>query len=199
MRLLDERKQLFRDMQSNSDDYSDEQIEELMDDIDHTPDVEAEWKKFESTHFATEKKITMPYWFNKIAAMIAIIITTGIVYAASVAIGIITNPFTRTESPSTHAVVKAEVKTSAKTECDTTGLMQTIIEPVIFDGAQLYQILDEFSTYYNVKVEYTSDKAKSIRLFFKWDKKKELCNNIEALNSFERINISLTDSIIVVK
>ena len=43
----DEQRRLFLDMQEHPENYSDEQLEAMMDDLDSELDAQAAWKRFE--------------------------------------------------------------------------------------------------------------------------------------------------------
>ncbi|MBQ0023259.1 MAG: DUF4974 domain-containing protein [Prevotellaceae bacterium] len=192
MKPTDDKNSLFRDMQNNPDGYSDEQIEAMMEELDHAPNTEAEWETFAANHFAKERRI-VPFWLSKAAAVIAIIIVSGIVYAATVAVGIVPSPFAETDSSN------ETISNTTTSVADTIVTNTKVEESVVFDNAPLSQILAEFSAYYHVKIEYVNVNSKSLRLFFKWNKGRDLSSNIEALNAFERICISQNDSILTIE
>ena len=66
----------------------------------------------------------------------------------------------------------------------------TDLKPMVFDNAELKDVLTLFASFYQVKVEYKNVEAQHVRLFFNWDKQRSLQQNIEILNAFDRINIS---------
>ena len=84
MKPLD-KKQLFRDMQEHPENYTDEQLEAMMADIDREPDTEAAWQRF-------EKRAISPLprdgergrkWVSRVAAsFIAVLLITGVAFAA---------------------------------------------------------------------------------------------------------------------
>ena len=53
---LEENKRLFLDMQEHPENYSDEQLEAMMDHIDRVPDVDGAWERFEKREMAVRKR-----------------------------------------------------------------------------------------------------------------------------------------------
>jgi len=97
-----DKKQLFRDMQEHPENYSDEQLEAMMADIDREPDAEAAWQRFEertlsplprdgeSLAGARKLRAATPFhnrrgrrWVFRVAAsFIAVLFITGVAFAA---------------------------------------------------------------------------------------------------------------------
>ena len=72
------KKQLFRDMQEHPENYSDEQLERMMADIDSKPDIVATWARFE------KKTSQHPshHWLLIAAMFVGAIIVAGVAFAA---------------------------------------------------------------------------------------------------------------------
>lgn len=72
------KKQLFRDMQEHPENYSDEQLERIMADIDSKPDIVATWARFE------KKTSQHPshHWLHIAAMFVGAIIVAGVAFAA---------------------------------------------------------------------------------------------------------------------
>ena len=97
-----DKKQLFRDMQEHPENYSDEQLEAMMADIDRAPDTEAAWQRVEAKMMNDKLRMTNDEYssptshernsnssfiirhssFQKIAAsFIAVLLITGVAFA----------------------------------------------------------------------------------------------------------------------
>ena len=50
--------------------------------------------------------------------------------------------------------------------------------------------------YYGLTRNWKSEKAKTLRLFYIWDKQKSAVEAISSMNSFERIRLELNDCIL---
>ena len=55
------------------------------------------------------------------------------------------------------------------------------------------------SAYYNVQVEWRSDEARDLRLYYQWEPTFTLDKVVDMLNSFEAINITREGDKIIVK
>ena len=64
------------------------------------------------------------------------------------------------------------------------------IKPVVFDNAELGDVVSQLAAFYHVKVEFDNAESQHVRIFFNWDKTKTLEQNLEILNVFERIQIT---------
>jgi TonB family protein len=102
MNPTDNKKQLFRDMQEHPDNYSDEQIEAMMDDLDQIPDVETEWKKFEEVHLKKQNHKSL----SSSILMAAAVFIGLLVCVLLVNSGKVPNPF----APTDNLISKADVK-----------------------------------------------------------------------------------------
>lgn len=187
--------------------YSEEEVQEILKDdecretyellvlLDNAytgeidPDTEQALREFESSH-----NISRGWNWRKIAAIfIGVLIISGITYAA-ISISrhhseIAQHKVVKTTHPST--LSKAQVVTSRP---DTLSM-----EPKVFDNVELVQILREISQYYDVKVVYASNTNKHIRLHYRWEKQKSLQNVVDALNHFEKVNLTLNEDKLIVE
>ena len=80
MMHIDNNKRLFLDMQEHPENYSDEQLEVMMNDIDRDPDTDAVWNQFVqkgSGNVSAARK-----WLKIAAMFICILLMTGIALAA---------------------------------------------------------------------------------------------------------------------
>ena len=66
-----------------------------------------------------------------------------------------------------------------------------------FENAELQQILQELSDYYHVGVEFRNEQSRHIRIYTKWDTTAPLHLIIDRLNGFEKVSIRLIDNHIV--
>lgn len=195
MNISNENYHDFLKMQENPEDYTDEQLEAMMDSMDEVPDVEDEWTKFEVVHLHEDNSSRNYVWTKKAASVIVAILLMGIAYAASVAIGIMPNVFSAHNESGQLDETSSHIQTSTSQP----QTHKTSKPLVLFDNVTLGDITSEFSTYYNIKVEFKDAKAKDIRLYFNWDKSASLEDNIAVLNAFEKINIRLKDNTLIVE
>lgn len=204
----------FLDMQDNPQKYTDRQVEELLEDDDIRQfaalmaltkramtdreerrkgvDVEAEWQRFARSHAPRHSRLV------RVAAMIAaIVMAAGMVYAAAIGLGMVQNPLRRPQkAPAAHsaAVARPAVSTAPDT-------VKTAAPPdtVVFEDAELGTILSQMAAWYKVKVEIKDGQAAHMRLYFTWNRKESLQQNVDLLNAFSRINIVFTDNTLIVQ
>ena len=69
----------------------------------------------------------------------------------------------------------------------------------LYDNVPLEQIINDMSAYYNVQVEWRSDEARNLRLYYQWEPSFTLDMVVDMLNSFEAINITREDNKIIIK
>lgn len=195
MNISNENYHDFLKMQESPEDYTDEQLEAMMDSMDMVPNVEEEWTKFEAAHLHGDNSSRSYVWMKKAASVIVAILLMGIAYAASVATGIMPNVFSAHNESGQLEETLSHIQTS-------TSKPQTLTTSkplVLFDNVTLGDITSEFSTYYNIKVEFKDTKVKDVRLYFNWDKSASLEDNIAVLNAFEKINICLKDNTLIIE
>lgn len=204
----------FLDMQDNPQKYTDRQVEELLEDDDIRQfaalmaltkramtdreerrkgvDVEAEWQRFARSHAPRHSRLV------RVAAMIAaIVMAAGMVYAAAIGLGMVQNPLRRPQkapAAGSAAVVRPAVGTAPDT-------VKTAAAPdtVVFEDAELGTILSQMAAWYKVKVEIQDEQAAHMRLYFTWNRKESLQQNVDLLNAFSRINIVCTDNTLIVQ
>ena len=69
----------------------------------------------------------------------------------------------------------------------------------LYDNVPLEQIIKDMSAYYNVQVEWRSDEARDLRLYYQWEPTFTLDKVVDMLNSFEAINITREGDKIIIK
>ena len=70
---------------------------------------------------------------------------------------------------------------------------------VVFENTELASILKQMASYYHKELIFNNDNSRHLRLYFNWNKKEDLQQNIKLLNGFSRINITCTDNTITVE
>ena len=163
-----------------------------------TPDIEDEWRKFESNHHQSEK-LKRPWYirfFTKnAAASIAIGIASLSAVAAIVGAGIHRNNNNRSKTtPEVEMTTKANI---VVVQSDTTVSFKPKEDAaptiVVFDNETLEGIVTRISDYYEYQVIFNKDASKSLRLYFRWNQANTIEEVIERLNNFEQIHITIND------
>lgn len=126
------------------------------------------------------------------AAIIGICLISGIAYAAVV---IMKKP---SAPEKTEVVAPAAPKTESSTVADTPVLSSS--SPIVktYEDAPLSEIVSDIARVFSKQHAYRSDKAKTLRLYYRLDTRRGLEKNIEELNTFENINIEINGDTLVV-
>ena len=196
-----DKSELLLRMLENPEQYSDEQLLELLADEECRELYEAmrlsadafqmedakakiseglkdeEWQKFSMTYDADSDGRTAHrhYSLSKIAALfIGVLMLSGIAYAA----------------------YRMAHREQVLIEEPTDSVKQA---PIVFENAELQTMLNEMATYYNYKVTFRTEAAKHIRLYFTWDKASKIEDVVATFNKFERIHINIENQTLVVE
>lgn len=151
-------------------------------------DVDKEWERF------SRGRVRKGFggWLaqRKIAAAVAIAVATCSVLAVGISIGVgmsRKNISERNEVENVTAVGGVAAETP-EIYTDTVSIVE---DNLVFEDEPLDVILNRLAPHYGVKVNYKSDAAKSVRLFFKWDSSLSINDVIDQLNTFDRIRLYL--------
>ena len=188
MESNDKLEQLLKQM------YAQESLHD--DDIDTSDIIDEEWTKFEAEHFGSEEREVKSERFSllKIAAIfIGVLMLSGITYAA---VQLVSQHVRGDMQSSTQEVriSNSHQQTTHEQPTDSTAM-----NPVVFEDAELGDILSQITSFYQVEPVYKNKASKHIRLYFTWDKKQSLDDIIDTFNKFERIHITREDKKLIVK
>ena len=195
------------DMTEHPERYSEDELRKMLIDDDEGSRIYrtiAELNvalSFEETSKSDNKKTGMglaahwnkPGFINKTAAVIvAICLISGIAYAA---VALIHNPSTPEK---TETVAPAPSISTSTPVPDKSA--SSVRVPIVktYEDASLATIVSDIAATFDKQQAYRSDKAKTLRLYFRLDTRRGIEKNIEELNTFENINIEIKGDTIVV-
>lgn len=162
-------------------------------------DVEAAWQAFSKAHPA--RSAGSRRW-QIAASLTGILMATTVALAAAIGLGWVGNPFGKTV-PKTENAIRHDTRRATATAvspADTTRLEPTHEAGTrIYDNVTLSALLREMADYYRVDITYRREETKHIRLYYEWNRQQTLDQNIELLNSFQKINISRTGNQLTVE
>lgn len=206
----DEKIQLLLDMQEHPEQFSEQALQTMLDDPEvrelmeataqlkqammsdenNVNDVDTEWKRFAQTHLTEQKPERS--WLKIAATFIGILMMSGIAFAA---IHIIRN-FSNAGIEPQKTIQETTIANPHQLPADTIRT-DTIPSMVVrYDEATLEQILTDMADYYGLTLNWKSEEAKTLRLFYIWNKQQSAVKAIRSMNSFERIRLELSDSIL---
>jgi len=218
----EEKRLMFFDMQEHPDRYTDEQMEALLADEEmkdffhdmamarmagqkaHPQEVNMEeaWQEFSTRHaMASSERKASGNRFKIAASIIGVLFLSGLTFAA-IHSGIFRSsssedtpqPKMELTSSNTNAIHLDSTQAKVAEKADSINL-----KPVVFDNAELGEVVSQLAAFYQVKVEFENAESQHIRIFFNWDKKKTLQQNLEILNAFDRIQITEENGILKVE
>lgn len=176
---FDDKKRLFLKMQEHPEDYSDEQLEAMMEDIDRLPDTAAAGRRFAQRNRPVRR--ALPQWARVAAAFFGTAFLAGMVYAA------------------VYVVRKHSGKTVENTEVAVRELPTSDNkEAVRFDNAPLDSVLTVVAAHYGKEVKFGNEKLRRKKLIMTWRPGTPLPHLIERLNAFDGIGLELQEDTIVV-
>ena len=187
------------------EDYTDEQLDQMLDETDvKVPDANEAWEKFsgkrkeesgkrkeESGKRNVESGKRLP--LLKIAAMfVGVLMLSGIAYAA---VQIIRSQESGVRSQETIVSTNTQhLSPNTQAPADSTQM-----KPIVYEDAELATILNEIATFHQCEVVYKSEASKHIRLYFTWDQKATIDDIIDTFNKFERIHITRDNKKLIVE
>ena len=207
---IDQKIQLLLDMQEHPEQFSEQALKTMLDDPEvrelmeataqlkqammsdenNENDVDAEWQRFAHTHLTGQKPERS--WLKIAATFIGILMMSGIAFAAIHVIRHVSNAGREPQKP----IQEATIANPNKLPADTLKTDSIPPKVVRYDETTLEQILTDMANYYGLTLNWKSEDAKTLRLFYIWNKQQSAVEAIRSMNSFERIRLELSDSIL---
>ncbi|MBQ7425736.1 MAG: DUF4974 domain-containing protein [Prevotella sp.] len=153
--------------------------------------IDAEWQRLTQPNSSL---FTIHSSLFKFAAMfVSVLMLSGIAYAA---IHVIATSWNKQQS------VKTEIATNTRPSAVTPQQVETdsaqVPQPKLYDNIPLEQILTELSAYYHIKVEYSNDAVRQLRLFYQWRPDYSIAKVVEMLNNFETLQLQIENDTLIV-
>ena len=200
---------LLLDMHEHPENYTDEQLATMLDDEmqEHlasakramtdipVPDVDAEWQRFEQTHFAP---VNNRRWLKVAAIFLGVIMLSAFTYAAIQAVR--NNTIDNTVETSEEVATTSQTESAeADTRLGVTDTVSVPSESVTFDNVALEAIISDIASRHQLQVEFRNEDARALRFYFVWQPDEDLDAVLERLNLFESVNITKEGNTIVVE
>ncbi len=162
-------------------------------------DVEREWQRFRRINLPKRHRLPAGFLRRRIAVVGAIAISS----VAALAIGI-SLIHTKTTAPKTADQFKgnsAGLSANPDSERIIIGKdsVSAKMKSVIFENEPLDTILSIISSHYRLGLDIRGKEVGKLRLYYKWEQDKKPEDVISQLDSFEKINVSLSDGKIIVE
>ena len=161
--------------------------------------VQQEWERFVAKHPHAGSS-SRPIWRRVAAVAAVIVIAASIVVAAVHTRGFGLLPQRQSSDDSTQQTpVTATSATSDVTENQEVIPTLTDNEAHLYDDISLEQIIDDMTAKYDIQeVEWRSEEAKSLRLYYRWEPSYSLDKVVDMLNSFQAFTIQRTGNKLII-
>ncbi len=152
--------------------------------------VQQEWERFVAKHPHAGNS-SRPIW-RRVAAVAAVIVIAASIVVAAVhtrGFGLLQERQSSDDSTQQTPVTATSV-TSDITENQEVIPTLTDNEAHLYDDISLEQIIDDMTAKYNIQeVEWRSEEAKSLRLYYRWEPSYSIDKVVDMLNSFQTFTI----------
>ena len=208
----DEKIKMLLDMQDHPEQYSDEALEQMLNDAEaqelmeataqlkraiindeftiSEQDVEDEWKEFASKYIAKQKP--QYNWLKMAAMFIGILFVSGIAFAA---IHMIRHNTGIQEPQPKEQTVRQQAVLADNVQSDTAVLA----EPVVFENVSLDSIAKGIAAWYHMDMDLQNEQACQLRFHFIWKPNDSLQEVIEKLNMFEHVDMAIENGKLIVR
>lgn len=201
MKTKEERIRLLLKMQEHPEDYTEEQLQELLNNEDCRQIYRMmRWSEEafllpEANHTGGMQQSHFGAWHKVAAACISFVLLAGVAFAAY--------RIQSSRHESRRAVPSVAMQ---KTNTDATQGVSPSSEAdkrtpatVIFSDKSLPEILSAMATFYHVSVDFRTSEARHLRLFYKWQQRSSIENVVEDLNHFDRVSLRLESDTLIVE
>lgn len=156
--------------------------------------VDLEWRKFNSG--LKRKPVWQSFFKWKSSAAVVVAFASCSLLAVGIVAGININKANKVRT--IEPVEEKTIPSLEESKIVYTDTVSKLPGALIFEDEPLHDMLVKLAPAYGVKLNFKSDNAKNIQLYFKWDETISLEELVEQLNTFDRIRIQLNDNTLTV-
>ena len=208
-------KKKFLDMQEHPEQFSDEQLEAMMDELDRVPDVSAAWQRFEKEQCAAPRPNTQFSMFNPegFASGSSVVGKAGsdmreprersvnvrFKKLAAIFIGVIL--LSGIAYAAIHMMTRSTADDQQSSMVNGQRSMVNVQspDPVRFEDVRLDSILSVVSAYYTKAVSFSDDEVKAMKFILTWQPDAPLDDFIDGMNTFDGLQLTLQRDTIFVE
>lgn len=193
MKHLDDKRRMFFDMQEHPENYSDEQLEAMMAELDREPDTEAAWERQTAPHNSPngERKKTIPWEdFRRIAA----------VFLAAAFLGVLTLAGYRAFSGWQGSGRGNEPEDTSMVNGPSSIIKSHMPDTIFrFKDIRLDSILTIVGRHYGSKVVFRENAPRTLRLYATWNSGESLADFVEMMNEFDGLRLEAVNDTLFVE
>ena len=201
----EEKLELLLKMQNDPEQFTEEEIRQLMEDEECRQLYEQMVRAADSVFaddamFATEDGVKTAQERNLIptirkmaAAFIGFVMLSVIAYAA------IQYTKNREEKSQTEYAEKKETVGQDVKETTMPADSTVTVLPKTFENVPLKEIVEELAAHYRMKVEVRNAEAAALRLYYPWNPEMSFQQVVDELNRFEKVQLTIKENVIVIE
>ena len=207
-------RQLYFDMLEHPEQYTDEQLESMMDELDSEPDTAQAWQEWmESEKWKVKREKCLPdeiasrstlhssrstshfslftlhsslFHFSRLRKMAAAFV--GLLLLSGLAFAVIYLNRQRTMNDGQRMVVDEQQTLSNDSSA----------APVLFDNVPLDSVLNVVAAHYQKVVTFRDEAPRSMKLIMTWQPDAPLADFLDRLNAFDGFSLHLANDTIIV-
>ena len=201
----EEKLELLLKMQNDPEQFTEEEIRQLMEDEECRQLYEQMVRAADSVFaddalFATEdgvktakERSLIPVIRKMAAAFIGFVMLSVIAYAAI--------HYTRNREEKTQTEYAEKKQTVGQDVKETTMPADSTVTvlPKTFENVPLKEIVEELAAHYRMKVEVRNDEAAALRLYYPWNPEMSFQQVVDELNRFEKVQLTVRENVIVIE
>ena len=179
----------------HSEQYNEEQLDKMLEDSHiPAPDVDKEWQRFKTRTQKKQQHRSKPMQWAATLAILAAL--SGISYAAIYHLALKEKEETLSPLPLKVGEPEGTIKSPFKGDIEGQDTVRTAQN---FNNVQLQEIMNQLKKDFGVKVVFSNEKARTIRLYLSWDADDKLQDIINRINHFEKVHLTLSDGTITIE
>ena len=201
----EEKLELLLKMQNEPEQFTEEEIRQLMEDdecrqfyeqmvraADSVFADDAMFSSEDGVKTAKERSL-MPLIRKVAAALVGILMLSGIAYAAI--------HYTRNREAKRQTEYAVTEQSTNKVAKETTMSPDSsvTVQPKTFENVPLKDIVEEIAAYHHLKVEVRNGEAAALRLYYPWNPQMAFRKVVEELNRFEKVQLTVKANVIIIE
>lgn len=160
-------------------------------------EVDRQWNLFRKERVKKRLPDFLNFRSRKGIAAVVIIVTSFTLMGMGITFGLRMASHKNDAKPDLTPENPVEIAAAVSVPAD--SVAEKVPATLVFDNKSLYEILSTISPYYGVKLKFDSNSARDTYLYYRWEDSMTLDEVTEHLNTFSRINLSMSGDTLISK
>jgi hypothetical protein len=165
------------------------------DDTIGAPDVEQEYARFIADRQIKTRTIALIKWRKIAAAIAALLVVSGLGYAAYR----LSRPTSEPSAQPQTVTTAQPVKTIAPADTARQDTVKVAPKPLLYNNVELQTIVNDLCAHYGVQATYENAEARHLRLYLQIAPGQSIDEVVELLNHFEKVNIEYQSNRLIIR